>query len=173
MKRISMRPATLLVCAAVALPLLAAEKLGARVGLWETTTTTTLGGLALPAELTANMPAAQRAQLEQVMKAQSAPRTSTARSCVTEKDLENGTFQQPPAQQGMQCKVTVVSSTSKRQESTFQCTTPVGTAEGKMVVDAIDDAHVKGTMQIKAQQVSIDVAFESKWLSADCAAAAK
>jgi hypothetical protein len=173
MKRISIRPTTLLICAAVALPLLAAEKLGARVGLWEHTTTTTMGGLALPPELTANMPAAQRAQLEQMMKSQAAPRINTARSCVTEKDLDGGTFQQPPAQQGMQCKATVVSSTSRHQESTFQCTTPVGTAEGKMVVDAIDDAHVKGTMQIKAQQVSIDVAFESKWVSADCAASAK
>ncbi len=169
MSRIAIRPTTVLLCMAVALPLLAAEKLGAKTGLWETTSTTSMGGMALPPELVANMPPAQRAQMEQMMKAQMAPRTITDKSCVTEKDLESGAFQRQ-TQPDMKCRFTVVSSTPKRQETTFQCTTATGPAEGRMAIDAVDATHVKGSMQLKTQQMSIETKFDSKWLGADCGA---
>jgi hypothetical protein len=174
MSRIQTRVSTIAICAAVALPLLAAEKLGAKTGLWETTTTMTMGGGAMPAmpaippEMLANMPPAQRAQMEQAMQVMSGKPT-TVKSCVTEKDLEQGAFRQQ-AQQDTQCTFTVVSSTAKRQETTFQCTTPTGPADGKLAVDVVDANHVKGTMQVKAMQMSIESKFESKWLGADCGA---
>jgi hypothetical protein len=162
------------ICAAVALPLLAAEKLSAKTGLWETTTTMNMGGAAMPAmsaippEMLANLPPAQRAQMEQAMKVMSG-QPITVKSCVTEKDLEQGAFRQQ-AQQDMQCTFAAVSSTPKRQETTFQCTTPTGPADGKLTVEVIDATHAKGTMQVKAMQMSIESKFESKWLGADCGA---
>ena len=174
MSRFKNRISTIAICAAMALPLLAAEKLSAKTGLWETTATMNMGGAAMPAmpalppEMLANLPPAQRAQIEQAMNVASGKPT-TARACVTEKDLAEGAFRQQ-TQQNMKCTFTVVSSTPKRQESTFQCTSPNGPADGKLVVDVVDDGHVKGTMQIKAMQMSIETKFDSKWLGADCGA---
>jgi hypothetical protein len=179
MKGITFRPATVLICVAVALPLLAAEKLDARIGQWETTATTTMGGApmgslaTLPPEALLQLTPAQRAQMEQAMNMMSGkPVTSTTKACVTEKDLAEGAFQ-AQLQQDMKCTYTTVSSTPKRQEATFKCTSPNGPADGKMVIDVVDAAHVKGTMQIKAMQVTIDSKFDSKWLGANCPAAGK
>jgi hypothetical protein len=174
MSRIHTRISTIAICAAAALPLLAAEKLAAKTGLWETTTIMNMGGAAMPAmpalppEVLANLPPAQRAQVEQAMSAMSG-KPITAKSCVTEKDLAEGAFRQQP-QQDMQCTFSAVSSTPKRQETTFQCTTPAGPAEGKLTVDVVDATHVKGIMQVKAQQMTLDTKFDSKWLGADCGA---
>jgi hypothetical protein len=174
MNRIRISVPTIAVCAAMALPLIAAEKLGAKAGLWETTTTMNMGGAAMPAmpalppEMLANLPPAQRAQIEKAMGALSG-KPNIARACVTDKDLEAGAFGQQ-TQPDMKCTYTVVSSTAKRQETTFQCTSPTTSADGKMVVDVVDATHVKGTMQMKAQQMSMDMKFESKWLGADCSA---
>jgi hypothetical protein len=175
MNRIRTSVSTIAICAAVALPLLAAEKLGAKIGLWETTTTMNVGGIAipgLPPEALAAMPPAQRAQLEQMMKAVTAPRTTTAKSCITEKDLEDGAFR-PQDSADMKCKFTTTSSTPKRQEATFQCTTTTGPADGRLVVDVVDADHIKGTMQMKSPQMSLDIKFESRWLGATCPAAGK
>lgn len=177
MRKIAIRPTVLLASMAVALPLLAAEKLGAKIGQWETTTTMTMGGQlaqaiqampALPPEVLASLPPAQRAQMEQAM-ATMAGKPVTARSCVTEKDLAEGAFR-PQNQQDMQCTYKTISSTSKRQEATFQCTTPTGPADGRLAVDLVNDGHVKGTAQIKMAMGSMDAKFESKWLGASCPA---
>jgi hypothetical protein len=165
---------TIGICAAVALPLLAAEKLAAKTGLWETTTTMNTGGMAkpampaLPPEMLANLSPAQRAQMEQAMKTAS-NQPLTSRSCVKEKDLAEGAFRQQ-SPQDMKCTFTVVSSTPKRQETSLQCTTAAGPADGKMVVEVVDAGHVKGTLQVKAQQMSMDMQIDSKWLGADCGA---
>jgi hypothetical protein len=156
----------------VALPLLAAEKLAAKAGLWETTSTMNMGGAvmpALPPEMLANLPPAQRAQVELAMKAASG-QPVTGRSCVSDKDLTEGAFRQQGQQQDMKCTFNVVSSTAKRQESTFQCSTPTGPADGKMTVDVLDPGLVKGIMQVKAQQMSMELKFDAKWLGADCGA---
>jgi hypothetical protein len=156
---------------AVALPLLAAEKLGARVGLWENTITTNLSGLAIPADALAKVPAAQRAQMEQMMKQIGAqgPRTITERACITEKELSEGAFRKSAERDDRSCKHTVITSTSKRQESTFACTARDGSvSNGHMVIDAIDDTHLKGALEMKSPQANIDMKFDSKWLGANC-----
>lgn len=174
MKRIAIRPTALLLCVAVALPVWAAEKLAAKVGQWETTTTTNMGGgmpamPAIPPEMLANLPAAQRAQMQQAMDALSG-KPVTSRSCITEKDLTSGAFR-PQDQQGMQCTYSTITSTTKRQEATIKCTSPTtGPVDGKLTVDVVNDGHVKGTAQIKAMQMTIDTKFESKWLGASCPA---
>lgn len=163
--------ATAAIGAAIALPLLAAEKLAAKAGLWETTTTTNVGGMAMPTippEMLANLPASQRAQIELAMAAASG-KPVTGRSCVTEKDLAEGAFRQQQ-RQDMQCTFTVSSGTPKRQETTFQCTSPAGPADGKMTVDVVSDTQVKGTMQVKAPQMSIEMKFDAKWIGASCGA---
>jgi len=174
MKKIPVSVSTLAVCAAIALPLLAAEKLGAKVGLWETTTTINTGAATpamptIPPEMLANLPPDMRARLEQAVNMASG-KPVTSRSCVTEKDIAEGSAfrQQQQQQRDTKCTFTLVSSTPKHQESTFQCTAATGASDGKLVVDVVDEGHVKGVMQIKTQLLPIESKFESKWLGADC-----
>lgn len=174
MKRIPVSVSTVAFCAAVALPLLAAEKLNVNTGLWETTTTRNIGGMtipalaALPPEVLANVPPGQLTQMERAMKAGSW-HSITARACVTEKDLADGAFRQQ-SQQDMKCSFTVVSNTSKRQVSTFQCSSPAGPADGRLTVDVVDAGLLKGTMLMKTQRTSVETSFDAKWVGADCGA---
>lgn len=158
--------------AAIALPLLAAEPLAVKLGLWENTVTM-LMGVQIPPEQQAQldrMPAAQRSQMEQVMKQMGigAPRTTTTKSCITEKDLDENAFHDSIEQGGQECKTTRVSSTSKRQEWTVSCKTPEGEATGRMVIEAQGDSRVTGSMDLRMPQGNMDMKFEGKWLSTSC-----
>lgn len=155
---------------AVALPLLAAEKLAVKTGLWETTVAMQIGGVSIPQEQLDKIPPAQRAQMEQMFKQMGigAKRTITEQSCVTEEDLQQNAFGKSLEQDLQNCDYQQVASTSKRQELTFQCKTAGGNATGRIVVEATSDSRVQGTMQARMPQGSMDATFESKWLAAGC-----
>jgi hypothetical protein len=159
---------------AFALPVLAADSLQVKTGLWETTTTMQMSGLSIPADQLAKMPPAQRAQMEQMMRSMgaAAPRTSKNKSCVTEKDLKEGAFRDA-IKNDQQCKYTTVSATARHQEYTFQCTEQGHAANGRMVLDATDGAHVQGTTDVKSDAANINIKFSSQWLGASCAGADK
>jgi hypothetical protein len=159
---------------AVALPVLAADSLQVKTGLWETTTAMQLSGVSIPADTLAKMPPAQRAQMEQMMRniGAGAPRIHKAKSCVTEKDLQEGAFRNA-LENTQQCKYTTVSATARHQEYTFQCTEQGHAASGRMVLDAADGSHVQGTMDMKSDAANMNIKFSSQWLSASCAGADK
>jgi hypothetical protein len=163
----------LLLAAAVALPAIAAEKLAAKTGLWETTVVTSTAGIQVPPEALSRMPPEQRAQVEQMMQRMGArkPTSVTDRSCVTEKDLEEGAFRQKNADAQRNCKYSMVSSSARHQEWTFQCSAAGGGATGRMRVDASDTSHVHGTMDMQSPQMSMSMKFDSRWLGASCAGA--
>src|SRR5690606_15733626 len=52
----------------ISLPLLAAERLAVKTGLWENTSTLQISGMVVPQEQLQAMPPEQRAQVEQMMK---------------------------------------------------------------------------------------------------------
>ena len=153
---------------AIALPLLAAERLGVNTGLWENTTTIHIAA-PMPADF-ANLPAAQRTQMEEMMKQMGlgAPRTITGQSCITQKDLEGNAFGNSMEDAGQACDFKQVSATSKRQEYTFQCKGEQGDANGRMVIDAVSDTRVRGTMDATMPTGRMDLKFEAAWKGADC-----
>jgi hypothetical protein len=155
---------------AVALPLLAAERLGVKTGLWENVVTMQISGVTLPEEQLQKMPPAQRAQIEQMMKQMGVgqPSTITEKSCLTEKDLDGNAFRDQLEENGQDCDYQQVTATAKRQEWTFRCKTPGGDATGRMVVDVVSDTQVRGNMQGRTPQGNIDMKFDSKWQSQDC-----
>lgn len=174
MKLMSRRIALPALVLVAALPLLAADGLAVKLGLWETTSVTATSGMSMPAmppEAMANMAPAQRAQMEAMMKQMggSGPHAVTDKSCVTEKDLKEGAFRQPREDTASKCKYTPVTATGRHQEWAFQCSMPGGGATGKMIVDAVDSSHVRGTFDMKAPNMTINTKFESKWLSSSCA----
>jgi hypothetical protein len=150
---------------AITLPLLAAERLAVKIGLWENTATMSMS---MPPEALQKMPAAQRAQMEAVLKQMSTPQTVTDKSCLTEKDLDGSAFREALAQPGMDCEYTTVASTSKRQEITMQCKSPAGPVTGRITVDVQNDTQVRGTMEMRSSQANVDAKFESKWLATAC-----
>lgn len=155
---------------AIALPLLAAERLAVKTGLWENTSTMQITGVTLPTEQLQAMPAEQRAQLEQMMKQMGvgAPRVSTDQSCINEEDLDGRAFRQSMEEAGEQCEVTEVASTSRRQEYTFQCEAEGVSTSGRMLVEVISDTRVRGTMQANLAQGKMDMKFEANWKAAAC-----
>jgi hypothetical protein len=160
----------LLIVAIAAFPVLAADSLNVKTGTWETTMTMKTSGMAMPAEAMANMGPEQRAQMAAMMKqmGQGAPRTTTNKSCVTEKDLKEGAFR--AQQENSKCTYKQVAGSGNRQEMTFECPSQRGVSSGHMVVNATDNAHVSGEMHLKAEGMTVDSTFTSKWLGATCAA---
>src|SRR5512139_258282 len=171
-----LRPRTLgLATLTLSLPVLAADALQVKTGLWETTTVTTSSGFSLPAEAAANMPPARRAQMEQMMKQMGSrgPQTSRERSCVTDKDLKEGAFRGASGNDQQNCKYTQVSATPRHQEITFQCSSEGHSGTGRLVIDAIDSTHIRGTIDVKSDAVSMNIKLTGQWLSASCAGADK
>jgi hypothetical protein len=158
-----------------ALPVLAADSLNVKPGLWETTTVTSSTGMpALPKEMMDQLPPAQKAQMESAMKQMGigAPSTRTDTSCVTAEDLKKGTFAAAQENQPPGCKFEEIQSTAKHQEMAMSCNGQMQ-ATGRMVVDAVDSGNVRGQMDIKSAMVTMNIKFTSRWLSAACEAAGK
>jgi hypothetical protein len=160
---------------AVALPVLAADGLAVKTGLWENTVVVNNTGMAIPADALAKMPPERRAQMEQRLKQMGAagPRTITDKSCLTEKDLRDGAFRPDTGQDARNCKYTPVSATAKRQEWTFQCASNGNAATGHVVIDAVDSTHVRGEMDIKSARFTMNMKFNARWLGSSCAGADK
>lgn len=157
----------------IALPVLAADALQVKTGLWETTTTSKMSGISIPADALAQMPPAQRAQMEQMMKQMTGAQSVKDRSCVTQKDLQDGPFRDQADPDAGNCKYTQVAATTRRQEWSFQCSSQGANVTGKMTLEASDSTHVKGLIDAKGDQGGMNIQFTAQWLSASCAGADK
>ncbi len=147
---------------AIALPLLAAERLAARTGLWENTMTMTIG-LNLPKEQLDQLPAGMRKQM-----GIGTPRVITEKSCMTEKDLEADTFRDSMQDSLQDCDYKHITDTATRQEWTFQCKAEGGSATGRMVVDVVNDQQVRASMEMRSPEATMDVKVDARWVQASC-----
>ena len=150
--------------------------LNAKVGLWESTVTTDLGGRAMPAmpqippETLAKMPAEQREKLEAMMKGRSGggvPATVT-KVCMTRETLSSGAF----ANRDSSCTTKVISSTSTKAVVHVECNRSEVKTDGDMTVELTDSEHLKGLMAMKStvagQATEMKISFNNKWISSDC-----
>jgi hypothetical protein len=147
---------------AIALPLLAAERLAARTGLWENTMTMALG-LNLPKEQLDQLPAEMRRQM-----GIGTPRVVKEKSCMTEKDLQADTFRDSMQDSLQDCDYKHITNTATRQEWTFQCKAQGGTATGRMVIDVVSDQQVRASMDMRSPEATMDVKVDARWLQASC-----
>lgn len=151
--------------------------LDVKLGLWETRTSTHLGGVTMPAmpvipaETLAKMPPAQREQVEAAMKARGAggPMSTTTKYCITPEQLNN-----PMAfsRGDRSCKSKMVSSSSTRQQVHVDCDHEGRKTAGDLTIERIDPRHIKGNMAMKGDMnghpVDMTMSFDSRWLSSDC-----
>jgi hypothetical protein len=158
-----------------ALPAQDIKPFDVKLGLWETTSTTEMSGMAMPAmpeippDALSRMPPEQRARVEAMMKGRGgSPRAMTVRSCITKETLDRaGAF----GQTDKSCTMKVVSSTPMKQVLHMDCARDNNHMTGDMTIERVDTAHVKGTSVIKAEgehAISMKSSFETKFLSPDC-----
>lgn len=142
-----------------------AAPLDVKTGLWETTSTTHVSGMAIPPEALANMPPEQRAKVAAMMDAQN-DKTQTSKSCVTKADLDRP-FQ---AQSGAEhCTRTVVRSSATEAEYKIQCRGKQ-VREGIMHVQALSREQIKESFTMDTGHATVSHEGTSRWISADCGA---
>ena len=168
----------MIACALAALAAAADLKpIDAKLGLWETTTTTETQGMPampdmpqIPKETLDKIPAAQRAKMEEAIKQRSlgAPRTTTSKACHT-KDTVN--YEMPERRAG-DCKREVITSTSSKLQMHFVCTSTGGGGVTDVMVDRIDSEHVKSTavskVDFSGKPITTKMVANSRWVSPDC-----
>ena len=155
------------------------KPLDTKLGLWETTIDT--AGMPamvmpqIPKETLDKMPAAQRAQVEAMMKNQaggSGKRTATTKSCTTKESQSRG-YGMPESKEAT-CKRQIVSSTSSKTELHMVCTSSTGAtkSESDILMERIDSEHVRGSVtsktSVRDSPITVKIAINSKWLSSDC-----
>jgi Protein of unknown function (DUF3617) len=143
--------------------------LDVRLGLWETTSTTNVGGqLPVSPDQMANLTPEQRAKIEQAIKASSG-KPITSKSCLTKENLDKGYA----FDNHKECTHKVLNSTTHKLDVQMTCNEQEGTKVNVLVkVDALSSTNVKGTTHMTAEggghTMTSDGTFTSKWLSADC-----
>ena len=153
-----------------------------KTGEWEYTVTTQMTGLpqsgqqmpSIPPEQLAKMPPDQRAKIEAALKRASAmtggkPMTTTSKSCIRKEDLAKMI---PNGNRDQSCKITLVSSSSTKQELKMACESNGGKQTGTVVVEALSSESTKFSLQMAADQdghaMNMTVSGTSKWLGATC-----
>lgn len=153
---------------------MAGAMLDVKTGHWEMTTTRKMSGLpqmpAMPAEMLEQMPAEQKAMMEQAMKAASGEEvTDTTQQCLTEKDLQEAAFL---SEQEAGCTNEIVSQSSNHVDVKMACENEGQKMQGQMRFEAADGETVSGTIDMKGSgdggDITIAMRVKGKWLGADC-----
>ncbi len=157
----------------------AADVFDVKLGLWESTHTVTTEMAGMPStpampQLTeaqlAQIPPAQRAQIEAMMKGRGgagSPQSTTVKYCQTAESRARA-LNVSPRESGCSTKLTSMSAT--KEEIHMDCAGKFK-ASGDMVVERIDSEHAKGNMVLKSEgdrPMTIRMSFTTRWLSADC-----
>ena len=166
MKLIASISLAALACAA----LLLADTLNVKPGQWEATSTVQTSGLPpIPPEVLEKMTPEQRQMMEQRMKCNQTPRTTTGKSCITKEQIEKG-FDVGDSDQS--CTRTVVSSTSSKQEIKIECTRGNNKTTGVIRIEASSSESVKGSGQMSVtangHTMNMNNTFSAKWLGPVC-----
>jgi len=176
-----------MLCPLAALTAQEIKPFDAKPGLWETTTTIEmLQAPAMPQssmpqltpEQLAKMPPAARQQIEAMMAARGgAPRSTTAKSCVTPESL-NKALAFGGANRA-NCTRKIVNSSPDKLEIHVECEPDKmnATMVGDVTLERLDAEHVKGHGTFKntgtgpggaTRTMESKITFNNKWLSSDC-----
>jgi hypothetical protein len=97
-----------------------APVLDVKLGLWENTIVTDMGG-AVPKMDTSKMPPEQAAKIAEMMKGLTGERTIVERNCLTKEDLAKDSFMLPDDSK-QKCTRTITTNTASRFTATINCT---------------------------------------------------
>ncbi len=150
-----------------------AESLNVKPGAWEMTVTTVASGMKLSPEMAANMTPAQRAQMEQMMKAREGkPHTMTVPSCLTKEDVSQDRIIKEMEDEDddaeVNCKVKVISKSSSKLVIDQICPGPPSST-GHLTIEAKtpESLVATGDRNLKGSgKAHLDI--KGKWLRASC-----
>lgn len=147
-------------------------------GLWETTNK--IGGspeidkaMAQMQQQLANMPPAQRKQMEDMMGKQGMSMGAASnggmamKMCITKEMIERN---QLPMQQKGNCTTTTSDKTRSSMKVKFTCTNPPSSGEGIYTFqgDSAYTMNMKITSTVKGAQTNTSIAAAGSWLGSDC-----
>lgn len=140
--------------------------LDVKMGLWEMTSTTSLGG-ELPNLDLSKLPPAQRAQMEAALKAATGGHVTNI--CMTREKFNKSNFMADD--EDGKCKHTITTNTHTTLDVSSVCTGERSRTE-QMHLDAVSPTSVagtvKGTNTEKGKTMTVNMTMTGKWLSADC-----
>jgi hypothetical protein len=139
-----------------------------KMGLWESTVTSTIGGLTIPPDVAARLQAMGRSVPG------SGPHTVVTQSCMTKDEWAKSIEKMNNNES--KCTYTNRSITSQKFSFDMSCASEHGgvfTGHFEMLVD--DDEHTHGTAHMKSetsgpngQTMTIDTTLSAHYLAADC-----
>ena len=147
-----------------------APVLDVKLGLWENTIVTNIGGMAMPQVDTSKMPPDQAAKIAEAMKGMSG-RAVTDKNCLTKEDLANESFMMPKDNK-MTCTRTVTTNTKAVFAADVNCTGE-RTVKGQINVESLAGGNAfKGAMKMATtsgtQTINVNMTMSGKYLGPDC-----
>jgi hypothetical protein len=143
--------------------------LDVKMGLWEISSVTNLGG-DMPAIDLSQVPPEQRAQMEAMIKGMMGQHTNVTKTCMTREKFDQSTFMMPD-EAGSDCKQTIVTNTSRTLDATVVCTGERAMT-GKMHMDALSQTAMKADIKMDATEqgraMNISMTMTGRWLGEDC-----
>ena len=146
-----------------------APKMDVKMGLWEMTTSMTIGG-DMPGVDTSKMTPEQAARVQAAMASMSAkPMTSTQQTCLTKDKFEKG---QMMADEKQNCKQTLVTNTAKAYDVKLECNQNGTVSTGTVHFEAPTANTVNGKISLQSvtqgKTMNMNGTITGKYLGADC-----
>jgi hypothetical protein len=144
--------------------------LNVKMGLWELTSMTQVGGQ-MPAIDTSKMTPEQKAQFEAAMKsAVLGAHTNVTKSCITKEKFDKANFMMTD-KDAETCKQTVSTNTPTSLDAAIACTGE-HPRTGEVHIEAPSPSAFKGTIKFamseRGRAMTVDGTMTARWLAADC-----
>jgi hypothetical protein len=148
-----------------------APVLDIKLGLWESTIVTNMGGAAMPQMDMSKLPPEQAAKIAEAMKGLTGDRTMTDKNCLTKEDLAKDSFMMPDNSK-MTCKRTVTTNTKSTFAADIDCTGET-TTKGQITVESLAGGSAyKGAMKMattsRGRTMNLTMTMSGKYLGSEC-----
>ena len=148
-----------------------APALDVKLGLWENTIVTDMGGMAMPKMDTSKMPPEQAAKVAEMMKGMLGPRTMTEKNCLTKEDLAKDSFMMPEDTK-MSCTRTITTNSRTTFAADIDCKGERA-MKGQINMESFDGGNAyKGTMKMattsRGQTMNLNMTMTGKYLGPAC-----
>ena len=150
-----------------------AESFNVKSGVWEMITTITSSSSKLSPEMSGKMTPAQRAKMEQMLKAREGkPMTVTDRSCLTKEDISYDRIikemEDADDDEEVKCTIKVISKSSSKMVLDQVCPAPRSSTTHWMIEAKTTESLVGSGERDQPGVGKSRMEMKGKWLSASC-----
>lgn len=143
-----------------------AETFDIKTGSWEVASTLAIEGMPVPKKVLDEMPPAQRAKMEQMMRARAAKsETHTVRQCLTKEDLDRSRLHKSD---NPKCTSKVISQSARLLEVEETCPPPEASKTHVKYEAKSADSFVGSMDRAQGEDGKIHLDVKGRWLAAVC-----